>query len=127
MDLSDGGDYLEFFGNAGHGKSRLLAHIAIEAKRAGKKVLFLDCEHSVSDRIKKELGDGYRRIGFMNLEKIIEAIATVPKGYDLICFDSIGFPVLIRYAEMDMRQRGDAILKTILLRGHLKNYAETNK
>lgn len=126
MELADGGDYLEFFGSAGRGKSRFLAHVALEAKRAGLKVKFMDCEHSISNRIKKELGDSYQRLGFMDFDKLLDVFANLPKGYDLILFDSLGFPVLIKYAMMKFRQRGDAILKTILLRGYLKDYAETN-
>lgn len=120
-------DYIEIFAPAGHGKSRLLAHTALEAKRAGKKVVYLDCEHSLPERIEKELGDSYRRLDFMNLDRIIDAIANLPKGYDLVCYDSVGFPVLIKFVKMSMRERGDAIQKTILLRGYLKHYAETNK
>ncbi|GAG95986.1 unnamed protein product, partial [marine sediment metagenome] len=126
MELADGGDYLEIFGSAGHGKSRFLSHVALEAKRAGLKVKFMDCEHSISNRIKKELGDSYQRLGFMDFDKLLDVFANLPKGYDLILFDSLGFPVLIKYAMMKFRQRGDAILKTILLRGYLKDYAETN-
>lgn len=121
-----GNDYIEIFAPAGHGKSRLLAHVALEARRAGRKVLFLDCEHSLPGRVERELGDGYRRLDFMNLDGIIGQIAGLPKGLDLVCYDSVGFPVLIKFVSMSLRERGDAIAKTILLRGHLKHYAETN-
>lgn len=127
MELSDGGDYLEMFGGAGHGKSRLLAHISLEAKKAGKRVIFLDCEHSLPKRIQIALGDSYKRLGFMDLDKIINEIAKLADGYNLICYDSVGFPVLINFADMRMRERGDAIMKTVLLRGYLKDYAEVNK
>jgi len=121
-----GNDYIEVFAPAGHGKSRLLAHLALEAIRAGKKVIYLDCEHSLPLRIQRELGKAYQRLDFMNLDGIINAIATLPKGYDLICYDSLGFPVLIKFVQMNLRERGDAIAKTILLRGHLKHYAGRN-
>ena len=124
LELADGGDYLEFFASAGHGKSRFLAFIALEVLRAGKRVMFLDCEHSLPKRIQKELGNSYKRLDFMNLDGLVDAVAKLPDGLDLICFDSIGFPVLINYAKMNMKQRGEAILKTILLRGYMKHYAE---
>jgi len=126
MELADGGDYLEIFAPAGHGKSRFLAHTTLEAKKAGKRVLFLDSEHSIPRRIQKALGDSYKRLDFMNLDAIINAVANLPEGLDLICYDSIGFPVLIKFVQMSLRERGDAIAKTILLRGHLKHYAEIN-
>lgn len=124
LELADGGDYLELFASAGHGKSRFLAFIALEVIRAGKRVIFLDCEHSLPKRIQKELGDSYKRLDFMDLDGLVAEVANLPLGLDLICFDSIGFPVLISYAKMNMKERGDALLKTILLRGYMKHYAE---
>lgn len=124
LELADGGDYLELFASAGHGKSRFLAFIALEVIRAGKRVIFLDCEHSLPKRIQKELGSSYKRLDFMDLDSLVDEVAKLPEGLDLICFDSIGFPVLISYAKMNMKQRGDALLKTILLRGYMKHYAE---
>lgn len=121
-----GNDYVELFAPAGHGKSRLLAYIAIEAMKAGKKVLYLDCEHSLPKRIEDQLGKFYQQLDFMNLEGIINTIAAIPKGYDLVCYDSMGFPILIKFIQLNLRERGDAIAKTILLRGHLKQYAERN-
>ena len=125
-ELIGSGDYIEIFAPAGCGKSRLLAHTALEAKRAGKKVLYLDCEHSLPKRFEKELGDGYQRLDFMNLDRIIEKIASLPKGMDAVFYDSVGFPVMIKFVKLNLRERGDAIAKTILLRGYLKHYAETN-
>lgn len=124
LELADGGDYLEFFASAGHGKSRFLAFIALEVIRAGKRAIFLDCEHSLPKRIQKQLGSSYKRLDFMDLDLLVDEVAKLPNGLDLICFDSIGFPVLISYAKMNMKQRGDALLKTILLRGYMKHYAE---
>ena len=121
-----GRDYIEIFGPAGHGKSRLLSFMALEAKRAGKRVLYLDCERSLPSRIERELGDCYRPLDFMDLDRIIDAVAALPRGLDAVFFDSIGFPVLIRFVRMSLRERGDAIAKTILLRGYLKHYAERN-
>lgn len=126
QELVGSGDYIEIFAPAGYGKSRLLAHAALEARRAGKKVLYLDCEHSLPKRFEKELGDGYQRLDFMDLDRIIERIAALPKGIDAVFYDSIGFPVLIKFVKLNLRERGDAIAKTILLRGYLKHYAETN-
>ena len=121
-----GYDYIEVFAPAGYGKSRLLAHIALETKRTGKKVLYLDCEHSLSKHIEKELGESYQRLDFMNLDKIIDKIATLPKGLSAVFYDSVGFPIMIQFVKMNLHERGNAIAKTILLRGYLKHYAEVN-
>lgn len=120
-------DYVEVFGPAGSGKSRILAHVAIEAKQAGKKVYFLDCERSLPSHIRDALGNSYHKTDFMDLQKVIDDLANIPKGTELICFDSLGFPLLVRAAQMTMRERGDAYFKSYLIRGWLKKHAEDNK
>jgi RecA/RadA recombinase len=120
-----GNDLIEVFGDAGSGKSRLVGHIAIEAQEAGKRVLFLDNENSLPKPIAARLKN-YRYVG-IDLDKIIEQVANTKEQYDLICLDSIGFPVLIDYVRLSLREQLRAIQKMILLRGYLKDYAIRNK
>jgi RecA/RadA recombinase len=120
-----GNDLIEVFGDAGSGKSRLLGHIALEAQNAGKQVLYLDDENSLPASIKTKLKN-YQYVG-MKLDAIVSIVATIKTGFDLICLDSIGYPVLVNYVELSLREQLRAIQKMILLRAHLKDYAIRNK
>lgn len=119
-----GSDLIEIFGDYGTGKSRLVGHIALEAQEAGKEVLYLDDENSLPRSIIAKLN--YQYVG-INLDKIIERVASIEDHYDLVCLDSIGFPVLIDYVRLSLREQLRAIQKMILLRGYLKDYAIRNK
>ena len=120
-----GNDLIEVFGDAGTGKSRLLGHIALEAQNAGKQVLYLDDENSLPNSIKSQLKN-YQYIG-MKLDSIINIVVQIKNGFDLICLDSIGYPVLVNYVELSLREQLRAIQKMILLRACLKDYAIRNK
>lgn len=120
-----GNDLVEVFGDFGTGKSRLVGHIALEAQANGKNVLYLDNENSLPEKVRGKL-QNYKYTG-INLDNIISMIAGMKDGYDLVCLDSIGFPVLIDYVRLSLREQLKAIQKMILLRGYLKDYAIRNK
>ena len=119
-----GSDLIEIFGDYGTGKSRLVGHIALEAQESGKKVLFLDDENSLPRSITSKLN--YQYVG-IDLDNIIPIVSGLKDHYDLVCLDSIGFPVLVKYFELNLRERLTALGKMILLRGYLKDYAIQNK
>jgi RecA/RadA recombinase len=119
-----GNDLVEIFGDAGTGKSRLMGHIAVEAQDNGKKVLYLDDENSLPKSVMVKLKN-YKYVG-MKLDNIVGVVANLEKGFDLICLDSIGYPVLVNYVELSLREQLRAIQKMILLRAHLKDYAIRN-
>lgn len=120
-----GNDLVEIFGDYGTGKSRLLGHIALEAQGAGKRVLFLDNENSLPRTVASRL-QNYEYVG-MKLQPLIDRVANLKPGIDLVCVDSIGFPVLCNYFELGLRERLTALGRMILLRAHLKEYAVRNK
>jgi len=109
-------DVIEIFGDTGTGKSQFCLAIAKQAEREGKRVLFIDTERNISKRQASQLKN---YIFQPQLEKIPE-ILNKNDRFDLIVIDSIGLPVLGRFASLSTRQRGDAFLKMIALLYQLK-------
>lgn len=113
-----GNDVLMIFGATGSGKSKIAVELAKEALNNGKKVFFLDSERNLSNRDIKELGNNYRYTPVFNeIKMIIEN--KLPKA-DLYILDSIGFPVLVAFSRLSLKQRGDALLTMISILGTLK-------
>lgn len=119
-----GNDLVEIFGDYGTGKSRLLGHIALEIQNAKKRVIFFDNENSLPRPIADKL-QNYEYVG-MRLQPLIDRVANLESGFDLVCVDSIGFPVLCNYFELGLKERLTALGRMILLRAHLKEYAVRN-
>jgi len=112
-------DILEIFGPSGIGKSKLALYLALEAQKKGQEDNFLDTEHNLGRTDYALLGKAYhyepRIIGISDfLEKL-------PKA-DLFVFDSIGFPILVHFAKLTLRGRGDALLKMIDWVGTIKEW-----
>ena len=116
-----GDDVLQVFDPTGSGKSKLALECARQALAEGLKVFYLDTERNLTDAdIASLKGCTYRYTPV--LEEIDKACQNIPNA-DIVIIDSIGFPILTRYARLNMKQRGDALLKMIAIFGDLKIWA----
>jgi hypothetical protein len=96
------GHLVEIFGSYGVGKSRLVAHIALEAQANGKNVLFIDTEYGLPLDIIKALKN-YWYIGDQ-IDALEDAVAWARdhrNDYDLLIIDSVGTPVYVNYIELE--------------------------
>jgi hypothetical protein len=110
---------MQVFGETGTLKTQFMKWIYAKAVAQGHKVKFIDTEQNLSKGEIKEM-DGYEYMPtIFHLLKFSEALPKV----DVIIVDSIGYPVLVRFAELSMKQRGDAMLNMIAVCGRLKNWS----
>jgi len=119
-----GNDVLQVFGDTGAGKSKFCLETAREAIAAGKKVYYLDTERNLTDEDVASLsGCTYKYTPILNeIDEIVQKLPAV----DVVILDSIGFPVLTKYARLSMKQKGDALLQLIAIFGDLKTWAYIN-
>ena len=122
-----GNHLIEIYSDTGNGKSRLVYHIATEAERSGKKVLYLDTEKSLPVGYEKHLKNYEVHTAKTALDLLRQLIARIRRARDedfnLIVVDSIGLPVLAALPEMDMRERGDAFQLMASLRFQMMGFA----
>ncbi len=119
-----GDDILELFGDTGTGKSKFVHALALEAITAGKKVYFLDTERNLSREDVKALGDCYHYTPlFAEIKELV--LKKLPKC-DMVVIDSVGLPILTRFATYSMKERGNALLDLIAVVGRLKEWAYEN-
>lgn len=116
-------DVVEVFGPTGTGKSRIAAAVAVDAQQRGGKVFYWDTERNLSRGVREALGQNYhydpRVQGLVDWTNHVEKMPDV----DLIVIDSIGYPVLVQYARLNMKQKGDALQRMISVVGALKEWA----
>ena len=122
-----GNHLIEIYSDTGNGKSRLVYHIATEAERSGKKVLYLDTEKSLPVGYEKQLKNYEIHTAKTALGLLRQLTDRVRKARDedfnLIVVDSIGLPVLAALPEMSMRERGDAFQLMASLRFQMMGFA----
>lgn len=122
-----GNHLIEIYSDTGNGKSRLVYHIAVEAERSGKKVLYIDTEKSLPVGYEKQLKNYEVHTAKTALDLLKQLISRVRKARDedfnLIVVDSIGLPVLAALPEMSMRERGDAFQLMASLRFQMMGFA----
>jgi len=122
-----GNHLIEIYSDTGNGKSRLVYHIATEAERSGKKVLYLDTEKSLPVGYEKHLKNYEIHTAKTALDLLRQLIARIRRARDedfnLIVVDSIGLPVLAALPEMSMRERGDAFQLMASLRFQMMGFA----
>ncbi len=115
-----GSDVLEVFGDTGSGKSKFVHALALEGLKSGKKVFFLDTERNRSSTDIAKLNGAYRYTPvFEEIKKITQSLPAV----DVVIIDSVGLPILTKFARMSMKEKGNALLDLIALMGDLKEWA----
>jgi len=121
-----GSDLLQIFGKTGTGKSKFVFYIAMVAAREGKKVFYYDTEGNLSnkERTMIEKTENIEYIYEPRFNMLRHSIFSMPKGYDYIIIDSTGYPILVKFATMTLKQRGDALLELIAINGKLKDYCK---
>lgn len=122
-----GNDILEIFGETGSCKSKFCLNIALEALSKKQTIFFLDTERNLNNNDISRLGKSYTYNPiFQEIIKIVESLKTIIPKPQLVIIDSVGLPILTRYAKLSMKEKGDALLALIALMGDLKEYAYKN-
>jgi len=115
-----GSDLLEVFGDTGSGKSKFVHALAMDALGTSKKVFFLDTERNLNNADIARLDGAYQYTPvFEEIKKITQHLPAV----DLVIIDSVGLPILTKFARMTMQEKGNALLDLIALMGDLKEWA----
>jgi RecA/RadA recombinase len=122
-----GNDILEIFGETGSCKSKFCLNIALEAISKKQSVYFLDTERNLNNNDISKLGKSYTyNPMFQEIIKLVENLKSLPIKPHVVIIDSVGLPILTRYAKLSMKEKGDALLSLIALMGDLKEYAYKN-
>jgi len=116
LELTEG-HLAEIFGPYGCGKSNLVAHIALEAQAAGKRVIYIDTEAGLKDSVSRKLKN-YWYVGdeIEALEEAVQWARDNRHDYDLLVVDSVGHVVYVSYVElgsMDQKLKAFQRLATI--------------
>ena len=119
-------DLLQIFGHTGTGKTSIAMKAATEARELKKSVIYIDTEHNIT----KKQADSIKKLGIIyeyipKFDNLYSFIKRLPK-YDVVVVDSLGLPVLSLFAEANMKEKGNALMKMIAISSFLKNYANEN-
>ena len=114
------GDVVQIFGDTRSGKSKVATQLAKEAMMAGDTPLFIDTERNISEKDRLMLGDNY--VVCLDTLALKELIDNLDDSVDIVILDSIGMPILITFAEMSMKERGEALLLMSAIFGKLKKW-----
>lgn len=117
-----GTDIIEVFGESGTCKTTFALEAARDAIKKGVKVLFIDTEKNIVNK-----PDGVDLVYFPSFIEAYKYILTIPRGYGLVILDSMGLPILGEFANMDMKSRGEVLLKAQSVSYALKKYSNENK
>ena len=117
-------DLIEIYGDTGVGKSRLLHHFTKEIIMNKENVLFIDTERNLGKDERLMIKEYYVYTPqLMGLKKIVENLTN---DLDFVVIDSLGMPVLSRFAKMNLKERGEALLSLIAILGDLKEWTYTS-
>lgn len=115
-----GNDVVEIFGPSGSGKTSFCLALAVDAVKSGKSVYFVDAERNVSS-----VPEGIKYVYDPTLDGILNYVRYAPRA-DLLILDSLGFPVVAKYAEASMNERGSMLLKSVTITSYLKIWTWRN-
>ncbi|HHC19352.1 MAG TPA: hypothetical protein ENK81_03000 [Euryarchaeota archaeon] len=114
-----GRDTIEVFGDSGTGKTTFALYLVKEALELGRPVYYIDTERNLVT-----VPDGVNYVYYTELSDILNYLRQMKeRGIEknsLIVLDSLGFPVLVRFATAPMNERGSMLLKAISIAGYLK-------
>jgi len=134
-------DAFEIFGNSGSGKTTFAVELAKEYLAKGKKVLYIDTEKNIRVKPPEKMEYAYApsfdemysilvkntdKGKLVNLDAVkdnIDKALGLTKKYDLVVLDSMGLPILGKFALMDMRQKGVILLACEAISALLKHYS----
>jgi RecA/RadA recombinase len=130
-------DLVQFFGKTGTCKTSIAIQAAIEARKEGKSVYYLDTEKNIS-RSKRE---ALKKAGiiytpyspssgeFRTVNDLISLYDFIKKiqRVDLLIIDSLGLPVLSVFCDGNQKDQGLALQKMIIISKYLKSYANKNR
>lgn len=114
-------DILEIFGDSGACKTKLAVLLALEGKRDGKKVRFVDTERNLRKAEIQALGDSYQYLP--SISDIDGFCKNLPKEPEVIIIDSVGYPLLTEWARLTSEKKGEVLTKLIAWKGELKDWA----
>lgn len=124
-----GYDIFQLLGYTGAGKSKVALKVAKEARDRGLKVLYIDSEDNLTKKDIEELkGITYHYIpAFDDIYNFVINTRNPLPHYDLVVLDSIGLPVLSKYARMNLNEKGSALLKMQAIGGYFKEWSHKHK
>jgi|GEM_PF-2325334 len=114
------GDVVQIFGDSRIGKSKLAVQLAKEAMMKGDRLLYIDTERNLSEKDRLMLKDNY--VVCLDIVALKDLIYNLDDDIDIVILDSIGMPVLITFAEMSTKERGEALLMMSAIFGRLKKW-----
>ncbi|MHC1635180.1 MAG: phage protein GemA/Gp16 family protein, partial [Candidatus Methanospirareceae archaeon] len=119
-------DVMMVFGPTGTLKTQLCRWIYEVAKEKGLRVKYVDTERNLTRKEIEEMGEDYEYIP--TVEGILK-FSENPPDVDIVIIDSVAFPVMTKFAKMNMRERGLALLNLIAISGNLKeaNYRNNGR
>ena len=121
-----GHDVVEVFGPSGSGKTTTALLIAKEALSEGKKVIYIDTEMNLDEKMVEKLRAGGLEYYYMTSDaEIFNFLQNEPKA-DVYILDSLGMPILRRFARANAKERGEMLLRAIAISGTLKELSKKN-
>ena len=106
--------------NTGVGKSLLVADLALSVLNNGENALLIDTERNLPRDIRETLKGHYIYTPYLG--GLHKAIAELPDDIDFAFIDSVGMPILTQFSKMNMKERGEALLKLTAILGDLKEW-----
>lgn len=121
LDKLVGKDLVQIFGETGSGKTTFALKVVEKYVSLNKKILYIDTEKNL---LKQPEGCDYKY--YAEFDEMAEYLKNLPKGYDLIILDSLGLPILGKYAWLNAREKGDILAKCSAISYSLKVYCQQN-
>lgn len=121
-----GHDVVEIFGPSGSGKTSSALLVAGEALKQGKRVIYIDTEMNLDENHVASLQEAGLEYYYMtDVGEILEFLRRDPQ-FDVFILDSLGMPILRKFAMANAKERGEMLLKAIAISGKLKELSKRN-
>lgn len=117
-----GYDIFEIFSDSGTGKSKIALEIARNAVKNNHRVFYYDTEGNITEEEAEFFGKNYEYSPAIN-----DLLNFKFPDVDLLIIDSVTYPFWIKFASMNMKERGEALLKLHAYLGKLKEWCVKTK